>query len=1041
MHPAGTGSILSTYPFLAEFTGIEQRLGIDVSQDCGILRDQPELTRAIVNCALEVPDRTLSELMPTLPRLDGSRLPMGVLHVRSQHVLSRDGVSCWSDLVKLTPVDLWRLRNSGHKTVVDIVRMCVRYAGKSDLLGLPNIDSTFMPSDEPQGESDFDRPYLAFVEASAQLRSIAAWALRERSVDEAKAVWQLRPELNAPQFVRAAWEGFLATRLDDLADPELLHEDAGALVEALLSNFEAGRRQVLLTRVLSTQPQTLQEIGRSLGVTRARVGQIDALVEAQLESLLGDRRFLPLHWRAGDLAQTLGGAAPSHSPEITRALSRAVRHCPDELTTTLAALLLRLGGPYTAKNGWYIRRGSKVPNARELEKLADDHGLVSLPSATEWLMSQEVDPKHLDDCLSGRFKRFGDALAVWSGSVADKCVSILAIKGTPTDAETLVAQIGEGHSVRGVRARLFEDPRLMRTSRNQWGLRAWQLEEYTGITEEIAQRIEERGGRAKITDLADELVQLFGVSAASVRVYAGAPMFVTEDGYVRLRQSGEEFSVESDLSRCRGTFKLSESSWSYLITIDRDVLRGSGRGFPGGLAAALDVGPGKSRLFSTNGGQLKASWPQTSGLGPSLGSTRELAADAGAVEGDLLRLEFDADRGKCAGFRIPSVALSELSDDDAIKALTGLRDTSEDLATVVARSIGTDAVHLAEVLRQRGDTKLAELLPVRASSPRRRRRRSSWSVARSRGRADGAGAGGSAGAPADPRLPRPAGGVRLRRAASGPARSRGSDGDAQPRSRADPGHCQRRRGCSADLARSVRSQPAVGTVGGTGGSATRPSRRVAHPRPIRARTTCTSLAAHQHRRVCLRRAQRRGVRDLCRYAHPRTALRRLQRGLPRGEPSRRGHSSGKPGPDLRAASPGSKQPDRRRDLSRSRVPRRPDGTWRAAGGRLTCQHVAGHADGAGADRPLRAPRHGGVHSARHDPRAGVGPHADGLHPGSSHRDGLPCALIRAGSCGRACSATPSTSWRRPESPRVWAMSTGCSPHGCSTRPRWALPVP
>lgn len=712
MHPAGTRSILSTYPFLAEFSGIELRLGIDVYQGCGILRDQPELTRAIANCALEVPDRTLSELIPTLLRLGGSRLPTGVLHLRSHHVLSRGGVSCWSDLVRLTPVDLWRLRNAGQKTVEDIVRMCVLYAGESDRLGPPNIDSTFLPSDEPQGEYDFDRPYLAFVAASAQLRSIAAWALRERSVDEAKAVWQLRPELDPPQFVLAAWEGFLATRLDDLAEPELLHEDIGVLVEQLLSNFEAGRRRVLLTRVLSTQPQTLQEIGSSLGVTRARVGQIEGLVEAQLESLLGDRRFLPLHWRAGDLAQTLGGAAPSHSPEITRALSRAVRGCPDELTTTLASLLLRLGGPYTTKNGWYVRRGSQVPNARELAKLADDYGLVSLPSATEWLISQEVDPKHLDECLSGRFKRVGDALAVWSGSVVDKCVSILAIKGTPTDAETLVAQIGEGHSVRGVRARLFEDPRLMRTSRVHWGLRAWQLEEYNGITEEIAQRIEEWGGQAKITDLAEELVRLFGVSAASVRVYAAAPMFVTEDGYVRLRRNDEEFLVESDLSSCRGVYKLSESSWAYLIAVDRDVVRGSGRGFPGGLAAALGVGPGKSRSFSSSGGQLKVSWPQNSGLGPSLGSTRDLASDAGAVEGDLLRLEFDADQGKCTGFRILSSSLSELRDDDAIKALTGLHDAIEDLTATVARSIGTDTVHVTEVLRQRGDTKLAELLPA-----------------------------------------------------------------------------------------------------------------------------------------------------------------------------------------------------------------------------------------------------------------------------------------------------------------------------------------
>jgi hypothetical protein len=64
---------------------------------------------------------------------------------------------------------------------------------------------------------------------------------------------------------------------------------------------------------------------------------------------------------------------------------------------------------------------------------------------------------------------------------------------------------------------------LWRVSRAQWALRKWEREEYTGISDEIAQRITEAGGLARLADVVDDLTSQFGVAAASVRVYAEAP--------------------------------------------------------------------------------------------------------------------------------------------------------------------------------------------------------------------------------------------------------------------------------------------------------------------------------------------------------------------------------------------------------------------------------------------------------------------------------------------------------------------------------------
>ena len=726
--PVGTAvprSLRDVYPFLTELPQIEMNLGSDLRQECDVLRQQtswPDLAMKIAACAMEVSDRPLGELIPELTESYMSRMPTNLLQTRSRNILLRRCMTTWSDLTDLSPEDLaklspenvWQLPNAGHGTVLDIVRMCVLYAGDGHTMGRHTTEPGSEPDVVSQSPQISDGSLFAMAKASQQLRSIAAWALRERPADEARAVWQLRPELNAPPFILAAWEDFLATPLLDLADEDLLHEEVDKLVEELLGSFEPNNRAVLQARILSTEPMTLAEVGGTLGVSRARVGQIQKIVEKRLTTLLNDRRFLPLQWRAGDLAQALGAAAPVGAVRSKQALQRAARDCTDQLASTFTSLLLHLAGSYTVRDGWYVRRGSKVPDARELESLADDHGLLSMHAAEEWLTLQSVDPTYLEDLisLSGRFKRLDDRLAVWSGSVVDKCVSMLAFKGAPADAETLVTEVGEGHNVRGVRTRFFQDPRLMRTNRNEWGLRSWQLEEYTGIAEEITQRIESWGGRAKITDLVDELVRVFGVNANSVRLYAEAPMFITEGGYVRLSRGEEGFIVNHDLSGCRGVFQISKSSLSYLIAVDRDVLRGSGRKCPDGLAAALGVSPGKSRSFSTGGGQLTVYWPETSALGPSLGSTRALVTDAGGVEGDLIRLQFEVDRGECLAFRISLDALTELIDKDAISALTGLQDLGEDLAAAVSRSVGTDSARLIEVLRQRGDDMVANLLPA-----------------------------------------------------------------------------------------------------------------------------------------------------------------------------------------------------------------------------------------------------------------------------------------------------------------------------------------
>ena len=353
-----------------------------------------------------------------------------------------------------------------------------------------------------------------------------------------------------------------------------------------------------------------------------------------------------------------------------------------------------------------------------IKDLADEFGVLPLVDAYDWLADHGVRPEFHDVWLehSGRFRRAGEQLMVWSGNVVDKSVALLAVRCKPADAGTLVDLVGEGHNVRGVRARFFEDKRLMRVNRVDWALRVWELEEYTGITDEIAQRINEAGGKADLNDMVNEVVRQFGVKENSVRLYTMAPMFVVEHSHIRLRRDDEPFEVSGSLESCPGVFRSSERTVSLLIPADAELLRGSGRALRGPVAAVLGVVPGQPRLFSHADGGLNVTWPMTSAMGPSLGSARALAENVGVLEGDRVRLDFDIEQGRVTVERVPR-ELDDYENIEAIHLLTGISTDLKGTLDAVAEAIGTSPANVRYALQKRGDNDLVRLLPLPEIDP------------------------------------------------------------------------------------------------------------------------------------------------------------------------------------------------------------------------------------------------------------------------------------------------------------------------------------
>ncbi|HWA67415.1 MAG TPA: sigma factor-like helix-turn-helix DNA-binding protein [Mycobacteriales bacterium] len=707
-------TVRAAFPFLVELPTVEESLGLDLRGDLDALRrrdDWQQTADAIAKAMVRFEDRPVGDLLPGL-RDWNVQIPSHLLRTRTQNLLRRHDVTTWADLAGLSVYDLGQFRGAGAQTVLDLACLAVAAVGNQKGSGAPVVEEPLtLEQDEalPPQREPLD-PAVARI--TDGLRTLAAWALRERQLDEFKGLVQPAAGLQLPEPVAALWHAVAGQRLEDVADPDLVNADVAELSAALLDRFAGAQRVILEQRLLSSTPATLDQVGQQVGLTRERVRQLQTKLIEHLTRSLTERQFLPLTWRSADLADTLRSFAPADAPETVQAIDRACRSQTDEGASELKALLLYLAGPFNLRDGWHIRRGSEFPDGRALESAADASRTLSFETIDEWLDANGINTLFRSVWLqhTGRFRVMGDRVAVWSGSVVDKCVTLLAMRGSPCTVESLLDDVGEGHSPRGVRNRFFEDPRLMRVNKNDWALRAWDLEEYTGIAEEIAQRIVEWGGSARISDLVDELVRLFGVSAASVRVYVEAPMFVVEGGVVRLRREDEAFQLASGLSRARGCFRLDASRISYLVTVDKDVVRGSGRQCPEQFAAALGVRPGQPQSFSAADGTVAVTWPATSGLGPSLGSVRGLADDVGAAEGDFLRLEFDVVEKNVVGHLVTRALLDAASSDEAVRMMSGL-DLGADQLAAVARAIDVAAADVFRVLRQRGDDRLADLLP------------------------------------------------------------------------------------------------------------------------------------------------------------------------------------------------------------------------------------------------------------------------------------------------------------------------------------------
>jgi hypothetical protein len=548
----------------------------------------------------------------------------------------------------------------------------------------------------------------------ALLSLLAAWVHDSSdlsTVGEALRLLYVQDML--PDDVRAAWSSLHLLPFRELFPESTALTLRGALEQLDISFKDDRDSFIFWSRIVFDAP-TLDELAEQLGITRERVRQLQSRADSTVREALQTVGLSALRWRIWRFHQRVGRAIPLDALWYRDAVAELTKRAPENWSSKLEQLALWIGGYRRDSLGWAFSCELIDPDY-VVKPATHPHGRVDLPAVYRKLEEEGVVRPAVEQWLS-RFapvKEISGYSYLWEGSLADKAAVVLRAVGTPMTIDEIVDQIGEGHDPRGARARLYGDPRFVRAGLKHFGLRGWEVDEYTGIVDEIAEELERRGGAAPIKDVAHAVAATHGVSAGSVIGMTGAPRFVVEEGIVRLRSESEAYQVDRTAVDERGCFLLNEDLCLWRTVVDGQLLRGSGRSIPTGLGAWLGVLPGRRLDIQFRDGRVvQVTWPDRSIIGPSIGSLRTLATGLGACEGDSLLIRFDRRHGTADISVVSADTLDRGSAEERLRGLTGLDPLPPDLEARVAYAVGARAGNeIRERLRKRGEETLIDLLP------------------------------------------------------------------------------------------------------------------------------------------------------------------------------------------------------------------------------------------------------------------------------------------------------------------------------------------
>ena len=423
--------------------------------------------------------------------------------------------------------------------------------------------------------------------------------------------------LDLSDLITAAGAGADLDEFPLETDSSTLADLAVEAVAACLELMSETQRMVVLGRLATSSPTTLQELANTAGLSRERIRQLSRQATEALEEAAGPSLGL----LALAASERLGDVTTK--PEIEEMViellpqPRQVDYV-DSPVVARWALFARLG--YACRDHLCLSPKA-VEAAKTLKeagtRLTDDAGLID----SEQL--RQVVPPELHDDLDALVRwvgwhRLSEHVAPRATARARVKAALLKIGAPATKAE--LAQEG-GMTERQVGGALSSIASVARATKDRWGLREWIDDVYEGIPAEIIQRINEDGGSTRLNRLLEELPRLFEVSETSVWAYLNTPAFRVEHGWVS-ESRAPDFDVGRLESVIDGIDDNGDPCWTFEIA-QRHLEGYSLHGVPPEIAVALGCNFGSKSSVSVrspDGCQdISVIWRKTSMHGPEIG--------------------------------------------------------------------------------------------------------------------------------------------------------------------------------------------------------------------------------------------------------------------------------------------------------------------------------------------------------------------------------------------------------------------------------------
>ena len=586
--------------------------------------------------------------------------------------------------------------------------------GESKSLGSEEISMTrsqFQFLERNIAASASERAVSKLSGSMVHLQNFVDWAVTETKAATFSDAFELAmSETILPEEVME----FLQFELKDVSDTQ---EHPYESIENWLKTLSDRERVVFLHRLFSSSGNrlTLDEIGSRFNVSRERIRQVAKKLSVKFEEFLKSSLARPIRWRCEHIRSRIGVASPKEEVEHLLA-------APNGVTDLRAVLLNEAGYDYDTEGDWLISKAARYDDPlADVGSMANEHGLINVEVLADELRGWGLARRHHESWIlrDGRVSKMPSGRFYMSGTgIADRMVANLSDIGHAVSVGTLMEYRNEDRSVYSVRNAIASDSRIVRVSRSKWGLRDWDSPEYESVATAIRDLLTQEGSSMQIDEISSRLRKDFNVAENTVRTYCStAPMFICEGVSVRLRNSNEPFVYEEGLLGDKsgsGVFRLGHRKLSLLLEVDGDMERGSGRRLSMAAGALLDLQPRQELVFFDSiGNGIRLNFPESSLIGPQLGSLRSVLKSVRARKGELLTLilnSFDLSFSACT----TDVSQHERG-WDLIARLTGVE--AESGLGGLAKALGCNNNSVRAVLTRRGDRVVRDALPDSSTSP------------------------------------------------------------------------------------------------------------------------------------------------------------------------------------------------------------------------------------------------------------------------------------------------------------------------------------